>query len=271
MEQAAYREWVPTGTFVKATACMHADSKVDEIHARLLGFIERMVDPKKVEQDKRWHREPNISYGFSASDYVKVYDEFNPHFYDLTLKERIELARKLIKSENSTITHIGIHIFRLSRRELDQYYFWRLDECLDNVTEWGNTDLFCGAVIQPILERRPNQVIKLLRKWNQSKNKWKRRASVVTFTRKTAKNGKFIDIALELCNNLIWDSEDLVRKGVGWALKDNMRFDKKRVIEYVKDLRRKGVSSTITLYAIRDLKGEERQEVLSIKASKNKV
>ena len=71
-------------------------------------------------------------------------------------------------------------------------------------------------------------------------------------------------MALELCNNLLWDNEDLVRKGVGWALKDNMRFDKKRVVEYVKDLRRKGVSSTITLYAIRDLKGEERREVLRI-------
>lgn len=63
----------------------------------------------------------------------------------------------------------------------------------------------------------------------------------MTFTRNTAKRGKFIDIALDLCNNLIWDQEDIVRKGVGWALKDNTCFDKKRVLEYVKDLRRKGV------------------------------
>ena len=131
--------------------------------------------------------------------------------------------------------------------------------------DWGNTDLFCGAVLQPMLKRIPEQVIELLRKWNQSENKWKRRASVVTFTRKTAEQGKFIDTALELCDNLIWDQEDLVRKGVGWALKDNMRFDKQRVLQYVQGLRRKGVSSTITLYAIRDLEGDERSEVLRIK------
>jgi len=224
-----------------------------------------MVDPRKVEQDKRWHKEPNISYGFSRSDYVKVYERFNLYFYDLNLEERIALARKLFRSENSTVTHIGIHLLRISRKELSQAHFKFLDECLDNVTEWGNTDLFCGEVLQPILERMPDQVIRLLRRWNQSENKWKRRASVVTFTRKTAENGRFIDIALELCNNLIWDGEDLVRKGVGWALKDNMRFDKKRVLEYVKDLRRKGVSSTITLYAIRDLKEKERREVLRMK------
>jgi 3-methyladenine DNA glycosylase AlkD len=246
-------------------------ARVNELHAELLSFIEGMVDPRKVELDKRWHREPNISYGFSRSDYVEVYEKFNPLFYDLSLEERITLARKLVRSENSTVTHIGIHLLRISRQELTQAHFKFFDECLDNVTEWGNTDLFCGAVLQPTLERMPEHVTKLLRKWNQSENKWKRRASVVTFTRNTAKKGKFIDVALDLCNNLIWDREDLVRKGVGWALKDNMRFDKKRVLEYVKSLRRKGVSSTITLYAIRDLKEEERREVLKIKPPKKKT
>ena len=43
------------------------------------------------------------------------------------------------------------------------------------------------------------------------------------------------------------------------------RRHRERVLDYVKSLRRRGVSSTITLYAIRDLKGEERREVLSIK------
>lgn len=248
-----------------------SDSKVNKLHAELLSFIEGMVDPRKVEHDKRWHKEPNISYGFSRSDYVEVYKKFNPLFYDLSLKERITLARKLVRSENSTITHIGIHLLRISRQELGQTHFKFFDECLDNVTEWGNTDLFCSEVLQPMLERMPEHVIKLLRKWNQSENKWKRRASVVTFTRNTAKKGKFIDIVLDLCNNLIWDREDLVRKGVGWALKDNMRFDKKRVLEYVKGLRRKGVSSIITLYAIRDLKGEERREVLKIKPTKKRT
>jgi len=38
-----------------------------------------------------------------------------------------------------------------------------------------------------------------------------------------------------------------------------------KVPDSVKNLRRKGASSTITLYAIRDLKGEEREEILSIK------
>jgi len=36
-------------------------------------------------------------------------------------------------------------------------------------------------------------------------------------------------------------------------------------LEGIKDLRRRGVSSTIVLYAIRDLKGAKRQEVMVVK------
>ena len=102
----------------------------------------------------------------------------------------------------------------------------------------------------------------MARDWNGDDDLWLRRASVVLFTRKVAQSGLYTEVALELCDRLKHDAEDMVRKGVGWCLKDVMRADKRRVIEYVKRLRREGVSSVITLYAIRDLKGAERQSVL---------
>ena len=64
--------------------------------------------------------------------------------------------------------------------------------------------------------------------------------------------------------------EDIVRKGVGWALKENMRSAPKKILPYVKGLRRRGVSSTIILYAIEDLKGAQRQAVLNLKIGSKK-
>jgi hypothetical protein len=90
----------------------------------------------------------------------------------------------------------------------------------------------------------------------------------VVFTRKIGLSGEYTDYALALCENLIWDNEYYVQKGVGWALKDLMRGDKEEVLRYVRDLRRRGVSSIITLYAIKDLVGEERQQILSIQAGR---
>jgi len=105
-------------------------------------------------------------------------------------------------------------------------------------------------------------MIKLVRSWNRDKNIWLRRMSVVLFTRKVAKSGKFNSIALEMCNNLIFDKEPLVLKGIGWALKDMMKVDKNQIIKYIKELRKKEVSSIVILYAIKDLKGKERSDLL---------
>lgn len=243
-------------------------SRVDASYTEAIDFVEKMVDPEKVERDRRWHKEQVVSYGFDKSNMKKVYSRFDSHFCDLSLEEGIELAGKFIKSGNSTLIHIGIHLLGLRREELDPTHFKFFDEFLDHFVGWGNVDHFCagkGSVLRSMLERHPDEVNRLLRRWNRSDNRWKRRASVVVFTRRVAEDGRFIDEALDLCENLIWDEEDLVRKGVGWALKDNMRADKERVLSYVKSLRSRGVSSVVTLYAIRDLKGEERKEVLSIK------
>jgi hypothetical protein len=124
---------------------------------------------------------------------------------------------------------------------------------------------FCWSILRVLLERHTDAMLELARRWNADPDPWLRRASVVLFTRKAGESGRFTDVALELCNNLAHDDHDMVRKGVGWALKDVMRADRQRVIEYVKSLRAAGVSSVITLYAVRDLDGPDRQAVLDVK------
>jgi len=246
---------------------------LNPIHLDIIAYLKRISDPEKVRLSKRWNKDKDHqTYGLSANDYTALYQRFNPRLHALTHDQSLQLADRWAKTSNATLTHLGVHLLRLSTRahELTPAHFPFLDGFLDHLRGWGNTDLICGEVLQPLLEEHTDEVIDLLRRWNASPHPMKRRASVVTFTRKTTKSGKYIDLTLELCYNLTRDREDLVRKGVGWALKDTMRADRKRVLEYVKDLRRKGASSTITLYAIRDLKGQERREVLSIKPSRRR-
>ena len=247
------------------------DSNVVRLYANLVKRLLEVSDPKISERNRRWHKEPEYrSYGISSTDFKELLNEYRSRFKALCLEEKIELAGRLYKSGISTEASIGNHLLESNTASLNPSHFPVFEEFFDHYNNWATTDWFCIRVLQPLLSRYPTEVIGLLRGWNQSENMWKRRASVVTFTRKVALSGEYIDTSLDFCDKLIWDEEDLVRKAVGWTLKDNMRYDKKRVLGYVKDLRRKGVSSTITLYAIRDLKGEEREEVLCIKPSKKK-
>lgn len=183
----------------------------------------------------------------------------------LNCKEALALAQKFYSSYIEEQVLAGNYVLQVKIDCITPAQFGYLDKMLNHFGSWSQVDDICGEggkVIHPLLMRYPKEMLQLLRKWNESKNMWKRRASVVPFTRKMGESGKFTKEALELCENLIWDKEDLVQKAVGWCLKDIMRGDKQKVLKYVKDLRKRGVPYTITLYAIRDLRDEERRTVL---------
>jgi 3-methyladenine DNA glycosylase AlkD len=190
---------------------------------------------------------------------------FRPRFLDLALRERLETAARLAAEHIGELAHAGIHIIALSVNELDPRHFPILDRLAEDFRDWSEVDHFCLDVAQPLLWRHTKATLALLGRWNRSENRWKRRASVVVFTRRAGASGKFTKHVLRQCKNLMWDEEDIVRKGVGWALKDNLRSAPRQVLPFIRRLRREGVSSTITLYAIRDLRGKARQEILSAK------
>jgi len=209
------------------------------------------------------------AYGLRVPEIDEIIKKYVNQFEDLFFDERIELSRKFYKSDYIAQTSFGLKLLEISLPQLTPQYFEPLDEICGYITDWGPTDSFSLHIMQPLLRKYTKEVKELLEKWNNSDYIWKKRTSVITFARKIGAEGDFVNFLLKLCDNLIWDKEDLVRKAVGWALKDNMvGKNKEKVINYVKKLRKMGVSSTITLYAIRKLKEKEREETLRIKPIK---
>ncbi|MFQ6087097.1 MAG: DNA alkylation repair protein [Candidatus Bathyarchaeia archaeon] len=245
--------------------------KIKELHSDIVRQLEKRADAetasKKIAR-AQYFGVKYKSYGVRKSEEIELIGSYLNSFKQLNLEEKFKLAKMFYASGFSEQANFGDAILELSLEDITPAHYDSLDDIAGYLSNWAETDWFCIRIVQPLLRKYPKETMKLLRKWNSAKNAWKRRASVVAFTRKIGASGEFTDEALELCNNLIWDKEDMVRKGVGWALKDTMRGAKKRVLDYVKSLRRKGVSSVITLYAIRDLKGKERKDVLDIKTKR---
>ena len=220
---------------------------IESIINGLRGEIENITGCRKPAPERRFHKHDRyISYSLKTADFHRLMKEFRPRFLELGLNERLRLAERLLSKHIGELGHAGIFIFAISIEELNPKHFSLFDSMAEDFRSWSHVDCFSTAVLGPIL-------------FNFCKE------TLVTFTWKVSKSGEFTEEALRLCENLIWDKEDIVRKGVGWALKDNMRSAPKRVLSYVKDLRRRGVSSTITLYAIRDLNPEQRKKVLAVK------
>jgi 3-methyladenine DNA glycosylase AlkD len=219
----------------------------------------------KIHNENRIYK----AYGLSVPEIRKIVKKFTKEFNDLSFKQKIDLSKRFYKSNYIAQTIFGLKLLGLSITSINPQNFNILEEIVSSLKDWGPTDSFSLDIVQPLLRKYPNETKVLLKKWNESDHIWTKRVSIVTFTRKIGSEGAHVDFLLELCNHLISDNEDLVRKAIGWALKDNMiGKNKEKVLSYVKNLRKMGVSSTITLYAIRNLKGNEREEVLKIKPTK---
>lgn len=242
---------------------------MSDLHTTIVADIKKHTDKKGIEIAKRYHKyEGYESYGLLTPVLRNLLKQYKKNIQALNCKDALALAQRLFSSHIEERVLAGNYVLQLNIGCLSHSKFNYLDKALDHFRSWSQIDDICvegGRVIYPLLMKYPKETLALLTKWNKSKNMWKRRASVVPFTRKVGESGKFTKEGLELCKNLVWDKEDLVKKAVGWALKDMMRGNKQKVLDYVKQIRRTGVPATITLYAIRDLKGKERQEVLSIR------
>lgn len=216
--------------------------------------------------DRKHHRHGEYrALGLKAAQYYRIMDVFLPRFRKLPLTVILESAQALLDTGIGELGHAGLHVLSLRTKDLTPDHFPLFDRMADEFHSWSHVDGFSIEILQPLLETHPGETLGLLERWSSSPNRFKRRASVVAFVRKAGKSGRYTEPMLRLCEKLVWDKEDIVQKGVGWALKDNLRSAQDTVLPYILELRRRGVPSTITLYAIRDLKGKEREAVLAVK------
>ncbi|MGE5605979.1 MAG: DNA alkylation repair protein, partial [Bacteroidota bacterium] len=79
----------------------------------------------------------------------------------------------------------------------------------------------------------PSETLSLLSEWNVSPNIWEKRASLVAFTRRIASKKIYIEYLLKFSNNLLSENNDLIKKAIGWALKDNLRYSKHEIMNYI--------------------------------------
>jgi 3-methyladenine DNA glycosylase AlkD len=239
--------------------------EAEQLYTSLSMAIREHADPQRAELNRRWFKNEDFqSYGLSAAQHTEVSRVYRQPIRQLSLFGLLYLARRLASSGFAEDINFANAALSLSARELGLGDFRYLDRHIDYFHGWAATDDFSINVLQPLLLKYPDQTFEQLKRWNQAESLWKRRASVVVFVRKVGESGLFTRQTLELCDNLVWDSQDLVQKGIGWALKDSLRGNKQQVLDFIKDLRRRGVPAAITLYAIRDLHGAERREILDI-------
>jgi 3-methyladenine DNA glycosylase AlkD len=76
-----------------------------------------------------------------------------------------------------------------------------------------------------------------------------------------AKRGKFLPDVFEICDVLLMDEDDMVKKGYGWLLKEESRVHQKEVFDYVVK-HRNVMPRTALRYAIELMPKELKAEAM---------
>lgn len=204
-----------------------------------------------------------LGYGVRAPAMKAVLSGLKPAFSALEPEQKITLATRLIASGYGEQKTVALALLEQVPGCFTPDRFDHLEALIRGLHGWSKIDAYTKAFLPQILKANTPELIALMRRWNTDQDLWLRRTSVVLFTRKVAQSGLYKDVALAHCNALIHDPEHLVQTGVGWCLRDLMRWHKSEILPHVMALRQNGVSSTITLYALRDIKGAERKAAMS--------
>ena len=118
------------------------------------------------------------------------------------------------------------------------------------VNNWATCDTLCNHSVGDLIDMYPT-LVDVLKRWATSENRWMRRAAAVSLI-VPARRGRFLENVFQIADILLLDTDDMVRKGYGWMLKEAAKSHQQDVFDYIMR-NRAAMPRTSLRYAIEKL------------------
>lgn len=188
--------------------------------------------PEIAENGKNFFKEDIKLHGLKSGDVRKIGKTYLARIKHLPKKEIFALCDELWRSGYHEETSIATEWAYSIRKQFEESDFAVFERWLkEYVSNWAACDMLCNHSIAELLMTYPS-LIGSIKEWAHSSNRWVKRGAAVTFII-PARKGLFIDDIFEIADTLMSDSDDLVQKGYGWALKAASESNPQQVFEYL--------------------------------------
>ncbi|HMF95389.1 MAG TPA: DNA alkylation repair protein [Vicinamibacterales bacterium] len=183
------------------------------------------------------------------------------HRDEWSVEHATAFAGVLIVDRYLEVKSLGIEVVARYRRDFEPGLLpvWKRWLADNHSANWATTDAICGALIGPLLVRHPRLAVRML-VWSRDRNTWVRRASIVGLI-PLARKGEALDLVYEIARRLHADSEDLIQKAVGWALREAGKPDAARLERHLRD-NGPSIPRTTVRYAIERFSDAKRRVLL---------
>lgn len=243
------------GSFIPRLA---VDQGMDPVIEAIRQEFAALVDPDLRESCQRFFKEEVQCYGVKTATAVSIAKRYWKEIRSREKEEIFALCEELYLSgmneEAFVVSEWAKELADLYEPgDIAVFRHW-----IDTyITNWATCDGLCNHAVGDFIIRYPEH-IEELRRWTRSENRWMRRAAAVSLV-VPAKRGEFRDEAIGIADLLLRDTDDMVRKGYGWLLKEVSRKHTGEVFAYVMKNKRE-MPRTALRYAIelmsKDLKVE---------------
>ncbi|MFA5247534.1 MAG: DNA alkylation repair protein [Candidatus Micrarchaeia archaeon] len=228
-------------------------------------YLRKVSDPKFKEKSARFFTEPVRPLGVPMHGCTRAVAEAvvaaKAAGTPITLEDTMEAAKELYSTgvlEEQFCANILLARMQKEFGEDDLAFFESI--IASYVDNWACCDGLC-SIMGKLYERYPKQAQKLSG-WSKSKNRWVKRASVVCLVVQV-RRGLFIDLVYSNVSAMLYDSDDLVRKANGWALRQAGKFDEPRLVNF---LEKHADMPAISLsYAMEKLDDKTRKRIRSLR------
>jgi 3-methyladenine DNA glycosylase AlkD len=233
---------------------------MNNILSQIRADLKENADEKTKQSAQRYFKEQAKFYGVKTEIVGKIAKRHWLYVKVLDKPSIFKLCEELYRSdytEDALIVAFWLpnYIKNLEPADLAIFKCW-IERYINN---WAKCDGFCNHTIGDLIQKYPKSVEEV-KSWTRSMNRWLKRASAVSLI-VPAKKGLFLQDALEICDVLLTDRDDMVQKGYGWLLKEESRKHLKEVYNYVIK-NRKIMPRTALRYAIELMPKELKVEAM---------
>jgi 3-methyladenine DNA glycosylase AlkD len=147
----------------------------------------------------------------------------------------VDVADQLFSGSVLEEKVVAVFLLETLDAEFGDREFKLFESWLDRISSWADHDGLVHGLISPMVVAKRARTQNVVR-WAKSQKRWHRRAACVALIR-GARAKMFFPEITKLADSLLGDEDDMVQKGLGWLLRETVKFDPKRTIPYLMKIR----------------------------------
>jgi len=237
---------------------MTPEALLSEIRTRLAARI----DPVYKQGAGRFFQHEVRVHGVRQRDLVPIEQFVYREIKDWPAAQRNRLCEELWKSGTLEEGAIVCHVYRRFHRQCAGCEFKLFERWIDRyVHNWAHCDGVSAWLLAACITNEPS-LAGSLPAWSESPNRWKRRAAAVALLQE-AKRGTHTDAILDIASRLLKDDDEMVRKGVGWLLKEAYPKQPGAVVAFL-NARAPGIPRLVLRYAAEKMSRADRATVMAL-------